>query len=73
MYPTSVEKTVHNKGEHMSFENMKKRNTSDLISRLSASEEKKSYKDDRFWKPSLDDAGTGSAIIRFLPSLRRRR
>lgn len=51
----------------MSFENMKKRNTTDLISRLSASEEKKSYKDDRFWKPSLDDAGTGSAIIRFLP------
>jgi hypothetical protein len=29
--------------------------------------EKKSYKDDRFWRPTVDDAGTASAVIRFLP------
>lgn len=26
--------------------------------------------DDRFWKPTADDAGNGSAIIRFLPALK---
>ena len=29
--------------------------------------EKKSYKDDRFWKLEADKAGNGSAVIRFLP------
>lgn len=31
------------------------------------SSEKKSYKDDRFWKPTRDDSGNAYAIIRFLP------
>ena len=31
------------------------------------STDKKSYKDDRFWKPTIDDAGNGFAVIRFLP------
>jgi hypothetical protein len=31
------------------------------------SSEKKSYKDDRFWKPELDKSDNGYAVIRFLP------
>lgn len=34
-----------------------------------AKSEKKSYSDDRFWKLKRDDAGNGSALIRFLPSV----
>ena len=30
--------------------------------------EKKSYGDDRMWKPSVDKAGNGYAVIRFLPT-----
>ncbi len=32
------------------------------------SSEKKSYEDTRFWKPVVDKAGNGMAIIRFLPA-----
>lgn len=32
------------------------------------SSEKKSYEDDRFWKPVVDKAGNGMAVIRFLPA-----
>jgi len=39
------------------------------LSKLSNKEEgKKSYEDDRFWKPTVDKAGNGMATIRFLPS-----
>ena len=56
----------------MSFEQLKQRsqNKAALIEKLSSldsSKEKKSYKDDRFWRPTVDDSGTASAIIRFLP------
>ena len=55
----------------MSFEQLKQRsqNKDALIEKLSSldSNEKKSYKDDRFWRPTVDDSGTASAIIRFLP------
>ncbi|MEC7484458.1 MAG: single-stranded DNA-binding protein [Candidatus Thermoplasmatota archaeon] len=37
------------------------------LSSLDSSKEKKSYKDERFWRPTVDDSGTASAIIRFLP------
>lgn len=30
--------------------------------------EKKSYNDDRFWKPELDKSGNGYAVVRFLPT-----
>lgn len=45
------------------------RNTDALIEKLSSLDDtkKNSYKDDRFWRPTVDDAGTGQAIIRFLP------
>ena len=32
----------------------------------SAPQEKKSYKDERIWKPELDASGNGYAVIRFL-------
>jgi len=32
------------------------------------SSEKKSYEDTRFWKPTVDKAGNGMAVIRFLPA-----
>jgi len=54
----------------MSFDALKKKskNTDALIEKLSSMDEtKNSYKDDRFWRPAVDDAGTGQAIIRFLP------
>lgn len=59
----------------MSFSNMKS-NSSDAISKLLAaaeaagggSNEKKSYVDERKWKPTVDKAGNGYAVIRFLPA-----
>ena len=30
--------------------------------------EKKSYVDERMWKPELDKSGNGYAVIRFLPA-----
>ena len=30
--------------------------------------EKKSYVDERLWKPNVDKAGNGYAVIRFLPA-----
>jgi hypothetical protein len=32
-------------------------------------QEKKSYKDERLWKPELDKTGNGYAVIRFLPAV----
>jgi hypothetical protein len=56
----------------MSFKDMKK-NAQGNMSRLSQELDKlnkgtESYKDDRFWKPEVDQAGNGFAIIRFLPA-----
>ena len=57
----------------MSFANLKKNR--DQISKLvQAAEkvgggtEKKSYADDRIWKPTVDKAGNGYAVLRFLPA-----
>tara|TARA_B000000441_G_scaffold132522_1_gene119296 strand:- start:2097 stop:2987 length:891 start_codon:yes stop_codon:yes gene_type:complete len=57
----------------MSFANLKK-NRDQINKLLQAAEaaggtgEKKSYADDRFWKPNVDKAGNGYAVIRFLPA-----
>jgi len=54
----------------MSFADFKKRSknsVSDLASKMEKMDEKKSYKDDRFWKPELDKSSNGYAVIRFLP------
>ena len=58
----------------MSYENMKS-NSSNAISKLLAAAEKagggtekKSYADEREWKPTVDKAGNGYAVLRFLPA-----
>jgi hypothetical protein len=57
----------------MSFSNLKRnRNSiSDLVSAATAGDaptEKKSYVDERQWKPTVDKAGNGYAVLRFLPA-----
>ena len=55
----------------MSLATMKKSNSLDkLLGAVQAEnspQEKKSYVDDRIWKPGMDKTGTGFAIIRFHP------
>lgn len=58
----------------MSFENLK-RNRDQISKLVQAAEaagggtnEKKNYGDDRLWKPSVDKAGNGYAVLRFLPA-----
>lgn len=57
----------------MSFENLK-RNKDQISKLIQAAEsaggktETKSYADERFWKPTVDQAGNGYAVIRFLPA-----
>ena len=55
----------------MSFEALK-RNRDQISKLVSAAEavgggEKKNYDDDRIWKPTVDKAGNGYAVLRFLP------
>jgi len=57
------------------FNKLKKMRASEKIASLTErlesiddSSKKTSFKDDRFWKPTLDKSGNGSAIIRFLPA-----
>lgn len=47
-----------------------KKISSSTLSTIAAKENKTSYVDDRFWKPELDSAGNGKAVIRILPSIR---
>ena len=57
----------------MSFANLK-RNKDQISKLIKAAEatggggEKKSYADERMWKPTVDQAGNGYAILRFLPA-----
>ena len=57
----------------MSFENLK-RNRDQISKLIQAAEatggggEQKSYVDDRIWKPTVDKAGNGYAVLRFLPA-----
>jgi len=57
----------------MSLQTLRKSNTLDKllasVQEENAPQEKKSYVDDRLWKPELDKSGTGSAVIRFLPAV----
>ena len=57
----------------MSLETLKKSNSLDkllnAVKEDSAPQEKKSYVDERLWKPELDKSGNGYAVIRFLPSV----
>jgi len=52
----------------MAFKKMSIDNLAQKAEELNGnSGEKKSYKDDRFWKPTVDKSGNGYAVIRFLP------
>lgn len=59
----------------MTFQNLK-RNRDQIQKLVQAAEstgggntgEKKSYQDDRIWKPTVDKAGNGYAVLRFLPA-----
>ena len=59
----------------MSFENLKRnRGSIDALTKAAEAasgggqQQKQSYVDDRFWKPTVDKAGNGYAVIRFLPA-----
>ena len=57
----------------LELEALKKSNSLDkllnAVKEDSAPQEKKSYVDERLWKPELDKSGNGYAVIRFLPSV----
>ena len=58
----------------MSFENLKRNRdqSSKLVQAAEATGgggEKKNYTDERVWKPTVDKAGNGYAVIRFLPAM----
>ena len=60
----------------MSFDALKSNRGNQIASMIKAAEaingngqqEKKSYVDERVWKPTVDKAGNGYAVIRFLPA-----
>ena len=56
----------------MAFKDLKKNSTSmasKLQEELEKSNKSNDYKDDRFWRPTLDSASNGYAVIRFLPAV----
>ena len=57
----------------MSLSTLKKSNSLDkLLGAVQADSgggEKKSYKDERLWKPVMDKSGNGYAVVRFLPAV----
>ena len=57
----------------MSFEALKRNRGTDISQLVKAAEavgggEKKNYDDERIWKPTVDKAGNGYAVLRFLPA-----
>lgn len=54
----------------LNFADLKKtsKNSIDKLSSQLSKLSKQSYDDPRFWKPTIDNAGNGFAIIRFLPA-----
>ena len=56
----------------MSLQSLKKQNSLDALlgaaEKENAPQEKKSYVDERLWKPVMDKSGNGYAVIRFLPA-----
>ncbi len=57
----------------MSLDTLKRSNSLDkllnAVKEDNAPQEKKSYVDERLWKPELDKSGNGYAVIRFLPAI----
>ena len=58
----------------MSLDALKKQNSLDKLLGAAESEnkpqEKKSYVDERLWKPEVDKSGNGYAVLRFLPAIK---
>ena len=59
----------------MSFEALKRNRGTDISQLVKAAEaagsgstERKNYDDERIWKPTVDKAGNGYAVLRFLPA-----
>ena len=56
----------------MSLESLKRNSGLDklltAVEKETAPIDKKSFVDERFWKPELDKTGNGYAVIRFLPA-----
>jgi len=59
----------------MSFQDLKRNRSASIEALTKAAEavggstnQNQSYVDDRFWKPTVDKAGNGYAVIRFLPA-----
>ena len=50
------------------FKRRSKSNLDELSKKIRESNSKESYKDERFWRPELDQASNGYAVIRFLPT-----
>ena len=59
----------------MSLASLKKKSSLDkLLNAVKVEnepQEKKSYIDERLWKPELDKSGNGYAVIRFLPAIEK--
>ncbi|SVA89961.1 uncharacterized protein METZ01_LOCUS142815 [marine metagenome] len=55
----------------MSFADLKAKanDMSALVGAAESATQKQSYGDDRMWKPTVDKAGNGYAVIRFLPTV----
>jgi len=57
----------------MSLDNIRRNNSLDkllgAVQKDNQPQEKKSYVDERLWKPDLDKSGNGYAVIRFLPAV----
>ena len=58
----------------MSLAALKKQNSLDAllgaVQKENQPQEKKSYVDERIWKPVMDKTGNGYAVIRFLPAVK---
>ena len=58
----------------MSLDTLKKSNSLDkllgAVEKENAPQDKKSYVDERLWKPQMDKTGNGYAVIRFLPAVK---
>ena len=64
----------HTKGENkMSLDSLKSSGSLNKLLDAAKGEtkpqEKKSYVDERLWKPELDKSGNGYAVLRFLPAV----
>ena len=69
----NIRKTYTHKEKHMSISALRNQNSLDkLLQQVQKDEspttEKKSYVDERLWKPNVDKSGNGYAVIRFLPA-----